>query len=477
MKRKLLLKIGSIFLASCMIIMSVGCASKEEKQAKEIEQQKIVASTTEVNQNDYRGGYMRVHSIQDKVVEIVNNFNVAQNKDIIQQNPSNYWNSSDFQYFVNDFLQNTAFEYTPFLNETQTDWETVEIYTKALFINPETGNYIDPNTKSYALMKNGTNDYNISYSYLGLPEYMKSNTYSVWANYNIHCTYDANHDWVQMINTASYQSVVPVPVVEDIVEYGRQKNTNSFIIQFPTERLYITYETLEGTQENEYNPLAKAKVTSFAYSKLSGKKLPYYVEKEISQIEEGVLTSGIGTDNLDEEGNIITQYGPRDSIFPHFDDITADWVCEYPIEEGYYDKYIYFDGKDMTIYNQNHMSNQMEIIEFHSDGTIQDKTLSLQETLTPFTLNWVNEDGSLTGSAELFVNETHDLTDENGNVLIAAENALYNKDNRVIVTNEFLQKIGYLKETEEPSETESEEVSEETVSEEETSEKGSEKAK
>lgn len=476
MKRKYLLKIGSIFLASLMVLSAIGCASKEEKQAKELEQKKIVASEQEVNQNDYRGGYTRIQSIRNKVISVVNNFNANQNKDIIQQNPSNYWNDSNFQYFTNDFLVYADFDNTQYCNEVQTDWADVETYTKAIFINSE-GNYKNANYNSFSIKKNETNSYTIKYNYNGVPAYVKSQHTSFWFNYSLDGTYDANHDWLQMIHSANCGQICKVPITEGIVEYGRQKETNSFVIQFPTERLYITYETLEGTEENAFNPLENAKITSFAYSKLSGKRLPYYVEKEISLIEEGVLTEGISTDDLDEEGNITTQYNLRDSVFPHFNDITADWVCEFPIEEGYYDNYIVFDGTDMTIYNQNHMSNQMEIIEFHSDGTIQDKTLSLQETLTPFTLNWVNEDGSLTGSAELFVNETHDLTDENGNVLIAAENALYNKDNRVIVTNEFLQKIGYLKETEEPSETESEEVSEETVSEEETSEKGSEKAK
>lgn len=462
MKRKTV-KWLCLLLSAMLCLSATACASKEEKQAQIVEQQKTTAAGLEVNQNDYRGGYMRIQAIKGKVVEILNNFNASQNKEIIQQNPSNYWNDDNFLYFDTNFLVSEWLTNTRYFNEMQTDWDTAKSSMMKQFYN-ENGNIVYPGVRSVTVSRDETttNHYYVDYTWNGLPEYAKARATSFNMNYHIDCTYDANHDWLQMVKTASCNQLANVDITEELIEYGRQKKTNSFVIQFPTERLYITYETLEGNSENEFNPLENAKITSFAYSRLSGKKLPHYVEEEISKIEQGILTEGVKTEGLDEEGNVVFQYNLRDSIFPHFDDITADWVLEFPIEEGYYDNYIVFDGTNMTIYNQNHMSNQMEIIEFHSDGTIQDKTLSLQETLTPFTLNWVNEDGSLTGELELFVNETHDLTDETGEVLIPADKALYNKDNRVIVSNEFLKKMGVIKDegNEDPSEEESEEPSE-----------------
>ena len=449
MRKKKLFKLLSIGLASVLAFSTlIGCSNSEEKKEKEVQAQKEVASKQEVNQNDYRGGYTRIGAIQKKVVEIVNNFNVAQNKEIIQQNPSSYWNDENFVFFTNDFLKNDDFHQTQYFNELETEWTDVETYTKALFIDAN-GNYIDPHYSGISIEHIGTNDYSLGYNWTGLPPYCKSQTYALQMKYKLLCTYDSNHDWLQYRKSAKadLDKWKDLDITEDLIEYGRQKATNSFVIQYPMERLYITYETLEGTEENQYNPLENAKITSFAYSKLSGKKLPYYTEKELELIEEGILTDGIQTENVSDEGDITYQYSLRDSIFPHFTDITADWVLEYPIEEGYYDKYIVFDGSNMTIYNQNKMSNQMEIIEFHSDGSIQDRALSLQETLTPFTLHWVNSDGTLTGDVDLWVNETYDLVDEEGNVLIPSDKAVYNSDNRVIVDDAFLSKMGLLEET------------------------------
>lgn len=468
MKKKSLIKGMAILLSATLCFSSmVGCQSAEEKQAQETAQKKEVASTKEVNQNDYRGGYMRVKAITNKVIEVVNNFNASQNKDIIKQNPSNYWNDANFQYFANDFLVSKEFDYTQYCNELESpDFDEVVTYTKGLFYDKEQGIYIDGSMSNFNMKKNAVNDYSITYNQNKNPNYLKSEIAYTF-RYSVDSTFDPNHDWLQMQHVGNCPQALKTPVVEHLVEYGRQKDTNSFVIQFPTERLYITYETLEGSDENEFNPLENAKITYFAYSKLSGKKLPYYVEREIEQIEAGILTPEAVSEGIDEEGNIVFQYNLRDSIFPHFNDITADWVLEYPIEEGYYDNYIVFDGKDMTIYNQNHMSNQMEIIEFHSDGTIQDKTLSLVETLTPFTLSWVNEDGSKTGTCEGYVNENRDFTDENGDILIPAEKALYNSEGKVIVGDDFLAKIGELDETpvedgsEEGLEEEPEEKSEE----------------
>lgn len=470
MKRKTI-KFISIMMASLLCLSVVGCASKEEKQAQIVEQQKTTAAGLEVNQNDYRGGYMRTQAIKKKVIEVLNNFNASQNKEIIQQNPSNYWNDENFLYFDTNFLVSEWFENTRFFNEFQTDWDTQKDAMMKLFVN-ENGNFVYPGVRDIKIAKdeNTTNLYHVNYSWTGVPGYVKSQATAFHMGYHIDCTYDANHDWLQMIRTASCSQLADVDITEEVLEYGRQKSTNSFVIQFPLERLYITYETLEGTSENEFNPLENAKIKSFAYSKLSGKKLPYYTEAEISKIEGGILTESVKTEGLDENGDVVYHYNLKDSIFPHFSDITADWVLEYPIEEGYYDNYIVFDGKDMIIYNQNKMSNQMEIIEFHSDGTIQDKTLSLVETLTPFTLNWVSEDGSQTGTVDLFVNESHDLTTDNGEILIPAANALYNSEGRVIVTDEFLVKIGVL---EDASETPSEEDSQ--VTEEDSEEDNSEK--
>lgn len=457
-------KIFGFLMSFMLIALSIsGCASDEEKQQKLIEEQKKASAAMEVNQNDYRGGYMRVDAIKTKIVAIVESFNQVQNDNIMVSSPSDYWNDENFLYFTNNFLVTTQFDDTQYFNELETDWETAYNATLSCFKDAN-GNYLKPYvTNDLKIEKDSTtnNLYELCYTVPNInPEYLLSD-YAIQIPYEVTCTFDANHDWLQMKKVGTIQkktvyneadSQDKLYPCEELVEYGRQKSTNSFIIQTSKERLYVTYETLEGTTENEFNPLVNARIVSFTYSKLSDAKLPVYMEEKIEEAREDDLNGLFGTKAnslyLTENGDIVNRYNLRDSIFLHIDDITADWVLEYPMEEGYYDTYITFDGSDMTVYNQNKLSEKMEIIEFKSDGSIQDKTMLIIHPLHTVEVGYVNSDGSLHGTVTIFVNDKGDATDEEGNILIAGDSILRNKDGEVIFDDSIMEKLNLLPEPE-----------------------------
>ncbi len=460
-------KILSILLSTLMLTsLLTGCVSNEEKEQQAIDAKKQESALMEVNQNDYRGGYMRTEAIKTKIVAIVESFNQVQNDSIIQTSPSDYWNNENFLWFKNNFLVTDQFADTQYFNELETDWDTAYQATYLCFYD-ENGNYIKPYITNYFNIEKdpvSANLYRISYT---VPDrfvpYIQSE-YALQIPYEVTCMFDANHDWLQMKKMATvkkrdvYTDATgdeKLNPCEELVEYGRQKNTNSFVIQTSKERLYVTYETLEGTMENDFNPLENAKITSFAYSRLSDAILPVYMDEKIEDTGEEVLENVFGSRAsslyLTENSDIANQYNLRDSIFTHIDDITADWVLEYPFEEGYYDTYITFDGSDMTIYNKNKLSDKVEIIEFKSDGSIQDKTMLLLHPLHEVEVKYVNGDGSIHGTTTIYVNDNGDATDVDGNVLIPGDSVVQNKDGEFIFDNTLLDKLGLLpKEETEP---------------------------
>lgn len=366
MKKKLCV----LFAFILAISMITGCAKGGEPANTETAPVQIL----EVNQNDYRGAMMRVEAIKGKVMSVVESFN-ERNQAIVDGQPSNYWSSDNYLYFTSNFIDDTLYLQTVYLNELQTDWATVDEYTRKQFIDAN-GNATVENLE---ILRNTVNDYSINYKTYKKFDFIES-VYAPYTIIGINCLYDGNHDWAKIITNNKIEGVT-VPVTDAFFEYGRVGN--SFIIQTQNERLFITYQSTDGSLENENNPLQNGEVKSFYYAKLAGdKRLPQYEIEDVDK--EAVMGSmTVTSEFLSSSGEVCNQYNPVDSIFNHIEDITPEWVTDLTWEQGYYSQFMIYENGELTIWNMNKLSNEIETICFHADGTQDGYSTDVEEIPVP----------------------------------------------------------------------------------------------
>lgn len=425
MKKRLVI----LTLLGLMPLSMFGCSSNKVPEEVPV----VTVQNLEINQNDYRGAYMRVNGLKNKINEVVQGFNSIQNDGVISVNPSNYWNSDNFIYFTNNFLDTELFDYTQYFNETETEWQEAYNYTEAQFYD-ENGN---PTVNGLKIEHTDLNKYLLSFD--GKKPRYAPNSYDNF-KYDLNCTYNGNYDWLQF-QTITNSSTTPEDVCTEMVEYARRGNT--FLVQTATERLMVTYKDLGATNENASNPIEKSQIESFSYSKLSGKTLPKYNnENLIEEIETNtdcIFMSVFEIEPITEDGELTDQYNPSDTLFTHIDDITDEnWVREFPIEEGFYQTYITFDGTDMTIYNYNELADRMEVIEFKSDGTIQDDIVNLTKQVRTVEQAYITEDGLQTGTLTLLIDEFGNVCNDDKSVMLEANKCVFDENGYFVIPDGFM---------------------------------------
>ena len=407
MKKQIKSKIAMATMLSLLVSCLAGCG-KQPLDTQTVIDNADDIETIEVNQNDYRGGIKRIEAIRGNVLNIVNGFN-EKNFEIQAEFPCSYWSSEEYQYFIAHFINGEIYQYTDLFNEFETDWATVDTTVKGMLANSE-GNL----PQNFALERVTDNHYTLSFrEQNAMAEWWESPNDTIWF---WDCIYNPTHDWVQTIQYGYPTSGSEKTHFQtQFLEYGRRENV--FIIQTEYERLYVVYENTEPvtventsmyvlnnkgkeipvTQEDidsgavniedvqyhtnsivTYNPLKNNTIKAFYYSRLDGNILPQYYSEEDDGLEEadGLGTRGAKNEMvnydlvLTPEGYLKNQYNTCDSIFPHIDDITKDWVTEM----GTYQQVVVYENGDLTVKTANQLSHLYEIFKFYSNGNVENST-------------------------------------------------------------------------------------------------------
>ena len=346
-------KITYLLILNLILINVAGCGKKTSGSTND-EAQQLLTTCVEVNQNDYRGAYMRADAIKNNVLGVVESFNES-NNEVAMTNVSDYWNSENYQYFKTSLIGNPYLPFTQIANETETDWDTVynETYNLFCYTNDDGDTVTD--ITDYDFVRNAENEYNLNFSEQTVIPSIDNNLQRIWKD--MHLLYDGNHDWAKCYMESYLYSNKYYPIQDGLFEYGRQTD-KSFVIQTETERLYVIYEdnlyeyptyeesedgktttmTVDGktytytdtdkmdedeakTYEdanNEYmekyaevenytmvqdadgkvwtNPLADKKIKAFYYSRLDGNILPEYEELAREQYKQ---------DKIEKERDVI----------------------------------------------------------------------------------------------------------------------------------------------------------------------------
>lgn len=356
MKRRISAVIAASLIMTTFAL--TGCGSNN-KSSTEInaQEQALDTATREIRQNDYRGGVMRTHALQDSILKVMED--MKQNNVVIRaDSPNSFWTADGYQDFVVNFLSIAIIDDTQWCNEEETDWTTVVTQTGGVqnsftVPNSDSATGFSPKYSSFAVTRNEKDDYSIT-GISGV--WNNNNLYQGNTSYRI--LYDCDKDWCKAYSELNINNDLPT-ITTELFEYARI-DSNTFAIQTSTERLVVILDTSEQDID-----IRERKVKAFYYSKLTAEgarttfepyePLPEYDEDTGGYLHQNALVNErMSTYSLmNNKGDLTLRYGVHDSIFLTEDivkNVNPEWVYE---DRSLQQAIIYRDGAlVVTTYNK-----------------------------------------------------------------------------------------------------------------------------
>lgn len=345
------LLISSLSLTGCAKIIDLsgtGSSQKssnnkktEENSSKASEQkEEVTLSSATYNQNDYAGACYRINKIRQAVKDTTSILD-EYNKQIMEDNPGDYWDDDSF--FFLDFLPvyDEEFELTSKLNENDAE-NVLAQYYKNVYTN-KGGSYFN-------LFKRDNNNYLMRYK----GEFVNQST---WKKINGTCeevcVYDPTKGALQfqMVAYDDSKRLITTHFYE-FVPLG----DNIYIFQDSDERMCAIYDgsAVLGFYYSKLNEGFKYKIDNSVPTKLNEESVTEYYKEKTTDVN---IESGA-------EDNIASDY--TDSIFFNKDSLGDSWV----FEKDNFSKKIIYDGQNFDVTVLNKFNNEYEniFIEVENEG-------------------------------------------------------------------------------------------------------------
>lgn len=340
-------KIICVFMSATMLF-SLSACSKETEQADNSTsdgQSQIVAA-----RNDWYGGISRISKIRNDAVSVVSVLD-NHNYDIISGNPQDYW--SDDYFFLNfNPMDSDYIKYTVYLNE-QESWDVISNNITTILANEGKENIY--------MNKIEPNRYCITWGAFG--SLVPVGVTNAHLTIQLDCTYDPNHNWLQMIETSNAYSYGKF-CEDEFYEYA-ELDKYHYVIQNEKERLYISYKENGDIESLYYSILGNNdRVYSPYKSNVDAETLLNTDETEVDESEQTDIEKTAEESNIEEEVTEHVFYGGYsshynhvdDTIFERIDDITSDWV----VEEPTVDQYVVYKNHVLSFKVFNKLSHKYE---------------------------------------------------------------------------------------------------------------------
>jgi hypothetical protein len=310
------------------MVAFTGCGSNtqtaEEIEAQQQAEQEEARYTSELKQNDYRGGVQRCGVLKSDVLEVIENMK-ANNITVREDNPNGFWNVDGYQDFVSTFLTTSVINDTQWFNEEEisaddpdANWESTLVQMQSCKLS-----FTKAGDSGYSFIGTVTRNEKDDYSVTNVPftiyiDNAKGTTYS--GNMNLRILYDCDKDWCKAYGSV-YNDDLAVTITPQMFEFMRIDN-DTFAVQTETERLLVK---LKPTEEDV--DIREREISEFYYSKLVSDGMrttfePYTPLPEYDEVTMAELKANINKNELmekyswlNENGDIATRYGASDSIF------------------------------------------------------------------------------------------------------------------------------------------------------------------
>ena len=277
------------------IIFSLGGCGKQQTATEE-------DVFVPVAQNDWAGGFSRLAKVQGDVMNIVSILD-THNYEIIQGNPTDYWDEDEYYYLYFIPMDSEILPLTMYINEIE-GFDVVQANTVAYAETLGMQNTTLTRVKKdeYILDYQGT--FKNRDTQMGYPGHR-----------TVNCIYDAAHNWMQMVSNSV--NVTTLEQGEDAFYEFAELRKGKYAFQNEKERMYVEY-TDDGS------------VKSFFYTRLPD--VPQVIEdaSDALKTEIGIPEKEEG-EELNTQPKEIETYGyfylsNVNSLFKHIDDINADWT-------------------------------------------------------------------------------------------------------------------------------------------------------
>lgn len=325
--------------------------------------------TEEVNlyQNDFYGSVMRAENVADDVVSVLDEIQ-EKNSSIKDENPSDFWSSSEFAYLSSELMDDSLLHEIYTINEVEEWDDVVSTVVTAYSEKADSGEIEDLN-----LVRNSANDYTLTYlAYEETFDWSLQTLYDV--EHEIDIKYDANHDWTQVLDYVTYNDT---KILVHIFEYGRYGNT--YVIQTDKERIVAQYKDVyeENSEESIGEDgshtttttavLVGEEIEKFYYCQLDGENFKRNVFSYNESEDEAIDKYGFKNGSVTRDFELANQYGLTDTIFEQISDIDKSFVTEL----GNYSKLLLYEKGILTAKVNNTLANQTESFVFNEDGTCE----------------------------------------------------------------------------------------------------------
>lgn len=300
----------------------------------------VPVEVQELSQCDYRGGLKRTASLKENVMSVIDDMK-SNNIVVRKTSPNSFWTADGYQDFVSTFLEQQIISDTEWLNEEQTDWETVlGQYKTSRFAN-ESGNLgieiVRLEKDDYYMQGIEYNKFINGASTIGGESYKYATYLTGKADYRV--LYDCDKDWCKAYGTMAVDALSEFDQFKkctvELFEYQRIDN-DTFAIQTSNERLLIKLKPSEKD-----TIISEREIKEFYYSKLASDCMrTTYTPSELLD-EKDLLTHQTLSENvrinekfkehsyLNMDGDLSYAYGAKESMFFRAsNEITPAWVFE-----------------------------------------------------------------------------------------------------------------------------------------------------
>lgn len=380
-------------------ISSIGCGKQESVSTEDAS---VKEEVVEVARNDWYGAYCRIAKLADDARSTIETLE-KNNYNIVQGNPSDYWSDGYFSFTFNP-TESKYLPYTQYINETD-DWS---IISEAV----NTAVTADFELTDFTATRKVENQYSINWS--GYADFDLLNKKDTFLTRTLKCTYDASHNWLQMLeNTSLYEDNTPFE--EDIFEYAELRK-NTYVIQAAKTRLYC-----------EYND--NGKIKTMYYSKLKNEPrdgvVLYDFDKPMT-FNDYIQYGQTGEEPIkDTVIYDLSSYNPwiyhsdTDSIFLDMNNIDENWV----LSGESIDEFIIYEDGVLLFRVRNKLTNEfegfiisdviLEPIKNEEDGLFYDPVTNELTSMEEYEAKLKSLEGQASKMNELInsLNDTEDVED------------------------------------------------------------------
>lgn len=373
----------SLLLVGIISLSMVGCGNTNQKEQNE--------TILQIAQNDYAGGYLRLTTLQQDVLEKMKILE-AHNYEVMSGNPTDYWAEDNF-YFTNFLpVYNEQLSFTSVLNEID-DFAAIQTYIASQL---EGHGY-----NSKIILKKEPHNYKLKYdgTFTNTTTWKKEG-----GTLDLDCIYDPSSNRIKVSSALSFSQ----NTVYDFYEFA-ELSKGKYVIQNNKERLYAEYNDAGEITSFYYSSLPdvnslkiKANMNNSEYYTLQSDygfdgyvyEVPN-IENYISGLKNLYVSYFSNGDAIyfiyNEDTNRYTQitdfdhskvkrasatgfYNEKeDSIYLDIESINSDWV----FEAGYFNQTVKYENGELTVMNTNILTK--ELSEF-TVKEINPDTNSLENT-------------------------------------------------------------------------------------------------